>query len=68
MSNQILLNFGTSKEGSAVYDAIREYAQSIGVGQKKLVLMALYDYMLVNKEYNIADKIAVYQSIDGRRK
>lgn len=68
MSNQILLNFGTSKEGGVVYDAIREYAQSIGVGQKKLVLMALYDYMLVNKEYDIADKLAAYQSVDGRRK
>lgn len=66
--NQILLNFGTSKEGLIACSAIKQYAQSIGVAQKTLFMMSLYEFMLVNKEYDIADKIAVYQSVDGRRK
>ena len=68
MVKQILLNFGESEQGAVLYDAIRDYASGLDVAQKTLFLMALYEYMMMNKEYAIAEKITAYQQYDGRRK
>lgn len=66
MSNQILLSFGASQEGAVLCDAIKEYAQDIGTTQKTLLMMALYEYMLVNKEFVLAGKIERYQNKDSK--
>lgn len=68
MSNQILLNFGASREGQFLCDAIRDYARDLDTPQKRLLLMALYEYMERIGEDDIAELIQRYQRVDGRRK
>lgn len=66
--NAILLSFGKSVEGVALFNAIRDYADELGVPQKTLLMMGLHEFMLVNRDMDFVDKIEKYQEYDGRRK
>ncbi len=57
---ELLINYGTSEQAVTVYEGVKQYAKSIGISQKQLYIMALYDFLLEHRELELSDKIARY--------